>query len=123
MLELTRVSAHASFLSTISTPPSALYILSLHDALPISRPSSSGNWRRNLPENNQSSASAGGGRFQPGERVTSLGAAPDTPHIEFTDVIKRFGDNTVLNDLNFTVAQGERVRSEERRVGTDGERA
>src|SRR5690625_5879862 len=82
MLELTRVSAHASFLSTISTPPSALYILSLHDALPISRPSSSGNWRRNLPENNQSSASAGGGRFQPGERVTSLGAAPDTPHIE-----------------------------------------
>ena len=62
-----------------------------------------------MPENNQSSASAGGGRFQPGERVTSLGAAPDTPHIEFTDVIKRFGDNTVLNDLNFTVAQGERV--------------
>ena len=61
-----------------------------------------------MPENNQSSASAGGGRFQPGERVTSLGAAPDTPHIEFTDVIKRFGDNTVLNDLNFTVAQGER---------------
>ena len=32
-----------------------------------------------------------------------------TPHIEFRDVVKRFGDHTVLEDLNFTVSQGERV--------------
>ena len=35
--------------------------------------------------------------------------APGTPHIEFRDVIKRFGSNTVLDDLNFTVEKGERV--------------
>ncbi|GAA1490134.1 ectoine/hydroxyectoine ABC transporter ATP-binding protein EhuA [Brachybacterium sacelli] len=35
--------------------------------------------------------------------------SPGTAHIEFRDVIKRFGSNTVLDDLNFTVAQGERV--------------
>ncbi|GAA1284763.1 MULTISPECIES: ectoine/hydroxyectoine ABC transporter ATP-binding protein EhuA [Brachybacterium] len=34
---------------------------------------------------------------------------PGIPHIEFRDVVKKFGDNTVLNDLNFTVAKGERV--------------
>ncbi|MDN5687533.1 MAG: ectoine/hydroxyectoine ABC transporter ATP-binding protein EhuA [Brachybacterium sp.] len=33
----------------------------------------------------------------------------NTPHIEFRDVIKRFGNNTVLDDLNFTVSRGERV--------------
>ena len=32
-----------------------------------------------------------------------------TPVIEFRDVEKRFGDNVVLKDLNFTVARGERV--------------
>ena len=31
------------------------------------------------------------------------------PHIEFRDVVKSFGDNTVLSDLSFTVAKGERV--------------
>ena len=39
-------------------------------------------------------------------------AAPDpgtVPHIEFRDVLKRFGDNTVLKGLDFTVARGERV--------------
>ena len=39
-------------------------------------------------------------------------AAPDpgtAPHIEFRDVVKRFGDNTVLKGLDFTVARGERV--------------
>ena len=36
------------------------------------------------------------------------GSAP-TPHIEFRDVVKSFGDNTVLKNLNFTVDQGERV--------------
>ncbi|NDK32041.1 ectoine/hydroxyectoine ABC transporter ATP-binding protein EhuA [Nesterenkonia haasae] len=33
----------------------------------------------------------------------------DTPVIKFVDVEKRFGDNIVLKDLNFEVAQGERV--------------
>ena len=33
----------------------------------------------------------------------------NTPHIEFRDVIKRFGNNTVLDNLNFTVSRGERV--------------
>lgn len=39
-------------------------------------------------------------------------AAPDpgtAPHIEFRDVVKRFGDNTVLQGLDFTVSRGERV--------------
>ncbi len=31
------------------------------------------------------------------------------PVIRFEDVVKRFGDHTVLSDLNFDVAQGERV--------------
>ena len=31
------------------------------------------------------------------------------PHIEFRDVVKSFGDNTVLKNLNFTVGHGERV--------------
>ena len=31
------------------------------------------------------------------------------PAIEFRDVVKRFGDHTVLEDLNFTVSPGERV--------------
>ncbi|HJG51245.1 MAG TPA: ATP-binding cassette domain-containing protein, partial [Brachybacterium faecium] len=35
--------------------------------------------------------------------------AGDAPHIEFRDVVKRFGDNTVLDNLNFTVSHGERV--------------
>ncbi|RJN33224.1 ectoine/hydroxyectoine ABC transporter ATP-binding protein EhuA [Nesterenkonia natronophila] len=34
---------------------------------------------------------------------------PDTPVIEFVDVEKSFGSNVVLKDLNFQVAQGERV--------------
>lgn len=34
---------------------------------------------------------------------------PATPVIEFRDVGKSFGDHTVLNNLNFTVRQGERV--------------
>lgn len=32
-----------------------------------------------------------------------------TPVIEFRDVVKSFGDHTVLKDLNFSVKQGERV--------------
>ena len=35
--------------------------------------------------------------------------ATDTPVIRFENVVKRFGDNTVLNDLNFQIAKGERV--------------
>lgn len=31
------------------------------------------------------------------------------PVIEFRDVVKSFGDHTVLKDLNFTIRQGERV--------------
>ncbi len=36
-------------------------------------------------------------------------SASATPAIEFKDVEKRFGKTTVLKDLNFTVAPGERV--------------
>lgn len=39
-------------------------------------------------------------------------SGPDTagtPHLEFRDVVKSFGDNTVLDGLDFTVAKGERV--------------
>jgi polar amino acid transport system ATP-binding protein len=36
-------------------------------------------------------------------------APAGTAQIEFRDVVKKFGDNTVLNDLNFEVAPGERV--------------
>ena len=36
-------------------------------------------------------------------------AAGSAPHIEFRDVVKRFGDNTVLQGLDFTVSRGERV--------------
>ncbi|WP_139084315.1 ectoine/hydroxyectoine ABC transporter ATP-binding protein EhuA [Nesterenkonia sp. F] len=36
-------------------------------------------------------------------------AAAETPVIEFQDVEKRFGDNVVLKDLDFTVGRGERV--------------
>jgi polar amino acid transport system ATP-binding protein len=32
-----------------------------------------------------------------------------TPRVLFQDVLKKFGDTTVLDGLNFTVAQGERV--------------
>ncbi|MBB5832348.1 ectoine/hydroxyectoine ABC transporter ATP-binding protein EhuA [Brachybacterium aquaticum] len=45
-----------------------------------------------MPENTESSAGSGG-----------------QPHIEFRDVVKSFGSNTVLDDLNFTVGKGERV--------------
>ncbi|MBE1514553.1 ectoine/hydroxyectoine ABC transporter ATP-binding protein EhuA [Nesterenkonia halotolerans] len=34
---------------------------------------------------------------------------PENPVIEFVDVEKRFGSNTVLKDLNFSVRRGERV--------------
>ena len=40
---------------------------------------------------------------------TATPGAPGTPHIEFRDVVKRFGSNTVLDNLNFTVDKGERV--------------
>ncbi|MDR8018327.1 ectoine/hydroxyectoine ABC transporter ATP-binding protein EhuA [Nesterenkonia aerolata] len=42
---------------------------------------------------------------------TPTDPAPDagTPVIEFVDVEKRFGDNVVLKDLDFTVERGERV--------------
>lgn len=36
-------------------------------------------------------------------------APGDVPAIEFRDVDKRFGDNVVLDGLNFSVAQGDRV--------------
>ncbi|WP_227873081.1 amino acid ABC transporter ATP-binding protein [Brachybacterium ginsengisoli] len=37
-------------------------------------------------------------------------AAPvGEPHIEFRDVVKKFGDHTVLEGLDFTVSRGERV--------------
>ncbi|GAA4841766.1 amino acid ABC transporter ATP-binding protein [Garicola koreensis] len=46
--------------------------------------------------------------------AAATSAEPDTtpsenPVIEFVDVEKRFGDNVVLKDLNFSVARGERV--------------
>ena len=64
-----------------------------------------------MPDNHEHSASAGSGALQPGDHEASLaaGAPSGTPHIEFTDVVKRFGSNTVLDDLNFTVSHGERV--------------
>ncbi|BBX17245.1 L-cystine ABC transporter ATP-binding protein YecC [Mycolicibacterium duvalii] len=34
---------------------------------------------------------------------------PATPMVRFADVVKRFGDKTVLDGMNFTVAPGERV--------------
>ncbi|WP_146341046.1 ectoine/hydroxyectoine ABC transporter ATP-binding protein EhuA [Nesterenkonia sp. NBAIMH1] len=37
------------------------------------------------------------------------GSLSTNPVIEFVDVEKRFGDNIVLKDLNFSVARGERV--------------
>ncbi|MGY5764144.1 ectoine/hydroxyectoine ABC transporter ATP-binding protein EhuA [Brachybacterium sp. DNPG3] len=37
------------------------------------------------------------------------GIPADAPQIEFRDVVKRFGDHTVLSDLSFAVAPGERV--------------
>ena len=43
---------------------------------------------------------------------TQASAAPQpeaSPGIIFEDVVKRFGDHTVLNELNFTVGKGERV--------------
>ena len=40
---------------------------------------------------------------------TAAPAAGSAPHIEFRDVVKRFGDNTVLQGLDFTVSRGERV--------------
>ncbi|MFB9777079.1 amino acid ABC transporter ATP-binding protein [Brevibacterium otitidis] len=45
---------------------------------------------------------------QPASAATAS-AAGAQPAIEFSGVEKRFGDNTVLKDLNFTVAPGERV--------------
>ena len=36
-------------------------------------------------------------------------ATDTTPVIRFENVVKRFGDNTVLDNLNFEVAKGERV--------------
>lgn len=46
--------------------------------------------------------------------AAATSAEPETtsssnPVIEFVDVEKRFGDNVVLKDLNFSVARGERV--------------
>ncbi|MGO1550356.1 MAG: amino acid ABC transporter ATP-binding protein [Nesterenkonia sp.] len=46
--------------------------------------------------------------------AAATSAEPDAtssghPVIEFVDVEKRFGDNVVLKDLNFSVARGERV--------------
>ena len=46
--------------------------------------------------------------------ATSAESAPtssssENPVIQFVDVEKRFGDNIVLKDLNFSVARGERV--------------
>ena len=40
---------------------------------------------------------------------TAAPAAGSAPHIEFRDVVKRFGDHTVLEGLDFTVSRGERV--------------
>ncbi|GHC99936.1 ectoine/hydroxyectoine ABC transporter ATP-binding protein EhuA [Zhihengliuella salsuginis] len=37
------------------------------------------------------------------------GAAPDAPVIEFRDVGKRYGDNVVLDGLDFSVRKGDRV--------------
>lgn len=34
---------------------------------------------------------------------------PDEPNIRFENVVKRFGDTTVLNGMNFDIAAGERV--------------
>lgn len=45
----------------------------------------------------------------PTESHSPAPAEAVTPVIEFTDVEKRFGDNVVLKDLNFSVARGERV--------------
>ncbi len=40
----------------------------------------------------------------------SVSTTPDTtPAIEFRDVVKRFGDNVVLDGLSFSVAKGDRV--------------
>ena len=41
--------------------------------------------------------------------ATPSPAAGGTPVIEFRDVEKRFGDNVVLKDLNFSVSKGDRV--------------
>ncbi|MEN5074425.1 amino acid ABC transporter ATP-binding protein [Isoptericola cucumis] len=41
--------------------------------------------------------------------TTSTSSTGDVPAIEFKDVVKRFGDNVVLDKLNFSVAQGDRV--------------
>src|SRR5699024_6895573 len=65
----------------------------------IRHPCSSNDWRSALPptENTPSAADA------------SAASASPNPAIEFKDVEKSFGKNTVLKNLNFTVAPGERV--------------
>ncbi|KAB2342686.1 ectoine/hydroxyectoine ABC transporter ATP-binding protein EhuA [Actinomadura rudentiformis] len=47
----------------------------------------------------------------PMDKTAADGALPhgSTPGIRFEKVVKRFGDNIVLRELNFTVAPGERV--------------
>ncbi|MFI7493900.1 ectoine/hydroxyectoine ABC transporter ATP-binding protein EhuA [Kocuria sp. M4R2S49] len=51
------------------------------------------------------------GDERPGPHSPQDSAPSDdgTPTIEFRDVVKRFGDHTVLDGLNFTVGRGERV--------------
>jgi ectoine/hydroxyectoine ABC transporter ATP-binding protein len=44
-----------------------------------------------------------------GIETEAAASSSPTPVIKFVDVEKRFGDNIVLKDLNFEVAQGERV--------------
>ena len=43
------------------------------------------------------------------ELAADLAAASEPPRIVFDDVVKKFGDTTVLQDLNFSVERGERV--------------
>jgi polar amino acid transport system ATP-binding protein len=40
---------------------------------------------------------------------SSAAPSPGEPIIRFDDVVKRFGDKTVLDDLNFSISPGERV--------------
>src|SRR5690606_40102818 len=72
------------------------------------RRSSSADWRTALPETTAPRDAAPSGTVPaPARATTTVQGA--VPAIEFQGVVKRFGDNTVLDGLDFSVAKGDRV--------------
>ena len=56
------------------------------------------------------------------ELAADLAAASEPPRIVFDDVVKKFGDTTVLQDLNFSVERGERAADALPDLGGHGRR-